>query len=273
MSKFKKIFCFLLAWVSLGVPGFAVPQSQDTETARTRESQAPDRDAPDRDAPEHWLKKFARLTTKKPTAPKNSLGHPTVLNAFRNVVEAAASSTVKMICRGKVVALGTIVDADGLVATKCSELDGIVVCELQDGTRYQAELVATDRASDIALLKIPADGLTPIRWSDVDPPSVGGWVVTPGLGELPLAIGIVSVVDHEVRGGVLGIVLTEDTDGPRITRIVQRSGAAEAGLRPGDVVTRIDGEVMRDSNAVIAKTSQALPGDVIELTILRNRKR
>ncbi len=167
------------------------------------------------------------------------------------------------------MALGAIVDSAGLIVTKASELKGPVECELSDTTRYDAELLDVDRGSDLALLKISARNLPVVRWSDDDPPAVGGWVVTPGLDDLPQAIGVVSVEPHRVRGGVLGIQMTEDQIGPRITFVVPESGAANAGLTRGDVITHIDGKRMKNSDAVIDVTSNSLPGEELDLTIQR----
>ena len=47
-----------------------------------------------------------------------------VKNAFREVVSTPAHSTVRVLCDGRRVALGTIVGADGLILTKASELTG-----------------------------------------------------------------------------------------------------------------------------------------------------
>ena len=45
-------------------------------------------------------------------------------------------------CDDKDIALGTIVDADGLILTKASELAGAVSVRLPDGTEYEAKVVA-----------------------------------------------------------------------------------------------------------------------------------
>ena len=180
---------------------------------------------------------------------------------------------VRILHDGKQVALGSIIDADGFIATKGSELVAPMTCELADGTQYNAQLVGIDYGSDLALLKISAQGLPTMRWSNDEPPTVGGWVVTPGTGELPQAIGIVSVAPHRVRGGVLGVRLTEDEHGPRITDVVPQSGAAKAGLTSGDIVTQINGKPVKDSEAMVATTSALLPGEEIQLSILRHGER
>lgn len=203
-------------------------------------------------------------------AHRHSRNHATVLEAFRDVVGQPAQSTVRVFCGDKQVALGTIFDPAGYIATKGSELDGSVVCELADGARHAAELVGVDRASDLAVLKIPVEGLPAVQWREDSPPAVGGWVVTPGLGPLPEAVGIVSVAAHRVRGAVLGVQLTEDRPGPRITVVVPGSGGEKAGLRAGDIVTRFGDQPISTADMLIAATSAMLPGDKVTLQLLRS---
>ena len=152
-----------------------------------------------------WMSQLSGSAVPERGPSEHSRNHSSVLRAFRDVVGLSAKCTVRIICHDKQVALGTIFDADGLIATKGSELSGPVQCELADGTRCAAELLGVDRGSDLAVLKIPVQGLPAIRWREDDPPAVGSWVVTPGLGALPEAVGIVSVAPHQVRGAILGI--------------------------------------------------------------------
>jgi serine protease Do len=216
----------------------------------------------------HWLEKIADLIGHG--TPQFARGHAKVLGAFRESVAAPAKATVRVWCDGRQVALGTIVDSTGLIVTKASELTSAATCELHDGSRHPAEVVGTDHGSDLALLRIAQEDLPTIVWSEQDPPSLGGWVVTPGLVELPVAIGIVSVAPHRVRGGVLGIQMTEDDLGPRITFVVPGSGAAVAGLAPGDIITHVDEKPIATSDDMIATTSNRLPDDTLQLQILRD---
>ncbi len=203
---------------------------------------------------------------------QHARNHATVLEAFRDVVGGPTKCTVRVLCHGQQVALGTIFDADGYIATKGSELDGPTECELADGTRYAAELLGVDRGSDLAVLKIPVQGLPAIGWRDGDPPEVGGWLVTPGPGTLPEAVGIASVAPHAVRGAVLGVQLTEDRLGPRVVAVVPGSGAADAGLLCGDVITRLNDETVETADALVAATSALLPGEAVTVTIQRAGK-
>ena len=53
-----------------------------------------------------------------------------VKSAFREVVREVTNSTVRVLCDGRRAALGAIVEADGFILTKASELKGEVTCQL-----------------------------------------------------------------------------------------------------------------------------------------------
>jgi serine protease Do len=203
---------------------------------------------------------------------EHSRNHASVLQAFHDVVGPVGPCTVQVLCHDKQVALGTILDSSGFIATKGSELQGPVTCVLADGARYSAELLGVDRGSDLAVLKIAAEGLSAIRWREEAPPAASSWVATPGPGDLPQAVGIVSVAPHAVKGGMLGIHLAEDKPGPRIVDLVPGSAATIAGLLRGDIITHINGQSVESSSALIAATSAMMPGETATLTILRNNE-
>ena len=51
---------------------------------------------------------------------------------------------------------------------------------------------------------------------------------------------------------------------------VQRGGpAAEAGLRPGDIITEIDGLAATDTRSVMKRIAETRPGTRITLKIIR----
>lgn len=71
-----------------------------------------------------------------------------------------------------------------------------------DNATYKAELVGYDKSSDPAVLKIEADGLTPVILGDSDQMNVGDSVVAIGnpLGELTFSLtsGSVSALNREI---------------------------------------------------------------------------
>src|SRR4051812_4868847 len=87
-----------------------------------------------------------------PIAPENQRSSPKVLRAFREVVAQPSKSTVRVLgTDGKEVALGTIVEADGYIVTKASELQGKPVVKLHDGKELPATVVGVEEAYDLAL--------------------------------------------------------------------------------------------------------------------------
>ena len=122
-----------------------------------------------------------------------------VLKTFRSVVARARLGTVRVTSKGRQVALGAVVGRGaggtiGHVVTKASELGPELRCELADGRRLPAKLVARDGPSDLALLEIEAGDLVPIPWQQKGKAVLvpGSWVATPGTAPAPAAVGIVS---------------------------------------------------------------------------------
>ncbi len=197
-----------------------------------------------------------------------------IKNAFRDVVADASRSTVRVLCDDRRTSLGVIVDENGYILTKASELSGEVSCQILGRDTMPARIVAIDEQWDLALLKVDASDLTPIQWSDEQAPAVGSWLATPGLDALPIAIGVVSVGPREIerRMPALGIVLDNSEQGPRILRVLDDSGAARAGVKEGDVVRELDGKAMDSRETLIEAIRQYSPGDKVRLTVDRGEK-
>ncbi len=87
---------------------------------------------------------------------------------------ASDSKSVKLpISQGS----GFIVDSQGYIATNrhvIEEADEISVV-LYNGMRYTAKLIEDDIRSDLAILKIDAKGLTPVRYGDLSNVRVNQW--------------------------------------------------------------------------------------------------
>lgn len=208
-----------------------------------------------------------------PTASRNS---SQVLAAFRTVVAEPSESTVSVRCDDKQVALGTIVAADGWIMTKYSELSGPVTCQLKDGRSLAARLVGMHGAYDLALLKVEAKGLKPVRWGDPKTAAVGNWVASPGRGLDPIAIGVVSVAARKVSAldlplseAYLGIGLEDDSKGVKIIHVEPGSGAFRAGFKQGDVVVALAGQPVRQRDGLITMVQRYKVGDEVTLKILR----
>lgn len=71
---------------------------------------------------------------------------------------------------------------------------------------------------------------------------------------------------------VIGVQLdrTYGEAGARIAQVESGGPAEQAGLREGDVITRIDGQVMADTTTVITTIRSYTPGDQVSITAQRN---
>ena len=136
--------------------------------------------------------------------------HTTVTqtDVFGNQLEGAAAGT------------GFVLSADGLIVTNSHVIDGAerIWVTLDDQSTEEAELVAADPRSDLAVLRIERRDLTPLAQGDSDAIRVGDPVVAIGnaldLGAEPtVTSGIVSAVDRtlsEPNGGVLVNLIQTD---------------------------------------------------------------
>ena len=110
---------------------------------------------------------------------------------------------------------GVIISEDGYLITNAhvilNESNGkpaeTITARLTDGEEYKAEVITYDSDEDIAILKIDAKGLVPVRCGDSDRLIVGEELVVVGnpLGKLGGSVsnGIVSATQREIEiGGV-----------------------------------------------------------------------
>ncbi|MBW3598243.1 MAG: PDZ domain-containing protein [Planctomycetes bacterium] len=217
-----------------------------------------------------WRMLRRRFATERPPG-KYERRHTTVVHAFREVVADPGKSTVEIICDHETTGLGAVVAANGYILTKASDLKGKTVCKLRDNRRYEAELIGVNKEHDLALLKINVDGLTPVVWTDQSDTPVGSWLATPGLGEDPLSIGVLSAAARSIAAirPILGVLLAQADVGPRIDEIMPGSGAEKAELKVGDLIVGVNGAEVQTRESLIQRIGRFQPGDVVRLTVRR----
>src|SRR6266516_3911853 len=195
-----------------------------------------------------------------------------LLTAFREVITEPAKSTVQIYCDGFRACLGAVVRSDGYIVTKGSELKGKIECQLaNESQKREAKIVARDEATDLASLKIDAKGLTVAPWSTDEPPAVGSWLATPGLSQLPISIGVVSVAARKIPPpqAALGITLDLAENMARIASIAPGLAAERAGLKGGDIIRKVSGEEVEGRQQLQQTIRARRPGDKITLVIER----
>jgi serine protease Do len=91
---------------------------------------------------------------------------------------------------------GFIISADGYVLTNNHVVDGAdkIIVRLIDRREFEAEVIGTDERSDLALLKVEAEGLPTVEFGDSEELKVGEWVI---------AIGSPFGLDYSVAAGIV----------------------------------------------------------------------
>ncbi len=197
-----------------------------------------------------------------------------VLNAFAPISAQTRHSVVEFNVNGSPVALGAIIDTNGLALTKASELSaGKLTCWLATGKEAQAELLAVDEDEDVALVRVKAAGLRPIQWA-TSPSAEGQWVITPCLADTPLAVGIISAQSHRVAPQLvlIGVEFSLFSERPTVRRLLEGFGAEKAGIKPGDVVVAVDGRSVTNRSQVVEILQQFRDGQMVRMRLLRQEK-
>lgn len=117
---------------------------------------------------------------------------------------------------------GVIYSEDGYIITNNHVIDGAssIKVTLYDGTKCDAELVATDSQTDVAVIKIDKTGLTPVTFSDMQSLCVGNLAVAIGnpLGTLSgtATEGIISALEREITidGKSMSLIQTSASINP-----------------------------------------------------------
>lgn len=193
------------------------------------------------------------------------------LRAFAPVSEATRYSIVKLNVDGETVALGTVMDTNGLALTKASEIKkGKLTCWLATEKEVDAELVGIDEDEDVALVQVHSQGLKPIQWG-AEEVAAGQWAVTPGIGELPHAVGIVSALPRRIRPprAFIGIQFDSRTSSPKIEQVIAGLGAEKAGLKPGDIILALNSTAVTNRQQIVETLREFRAGQTIKLGMQR----
>jgi len=200
-------------------------------------------------------------------------GSETLL-AFEPISRATRDSVVKIDLNGNTVALAAVIDASGLAVTKASEIkEGKLTAWLAIGKEVEVQLIAKDEENDLALVKVDAKNLKPIQWA-TDETSVGQWVVTPGIAETPQAVGIVSVPPRKIPPprAFIGVVLDFKSPDAKIAQIMAGLGAEAAGLKPGDVVLKLNDAPVKEGQELVKTLRKFREGQSVKVRVQRGEE-
>jgi serine protease Do len=207
---------------------------------------------------------------------------PGVQSAFESV-RAVLQNCSAVIQRGsKEISYGTVMTANGVILTKASEIGEAEGLTVTVGTQVFKDpaLLAVDPAWDVALLKVPAQGLTPVQLAtDLPDPDRGTWVVANGatsrLKRRP-QIGIISANAREIApagGVVMGVTFKEESKKLLVKEVQPGSGAANAGIKAGDLIISAGGQDVADHEALAKVVEKRRVGEELEVTVEREGKK
>ncbi len=72
------------------------------------------------------------------------------------------------------------------------------------------------------------------------------------------------------RRAVLGVNISQSSEGVFVAGVAAGSPAEKAGIKPDDIITKIDGTEVKTENALIVKIRSHKPGDRVKITFVRN---
>jgi serine protease Do len=163
---------------------------------------------------------------------------------------------------------GVIISEEGYIVTNNHVIDGAqsIKVKLNDNRSIKAELVGTDRTTDIALLKIEADNLIPLAFGDSDALRLGEWV---------LAVGNPFNLTSTVTAGIIsakGRNINIINDRSAIEAFIQTDAAVNPG-NSGGALVNTRGELIGINTAISTHTgsfegySFAVPANIVRKVV------
>lgn len=200
-------------------------------------------------------------------------------NALTPSLTEAAKSTVRIWSGNRRLAYGTVVGDGTQVLTKWSEVGrarGPLRIDANNGEARGVTIQGVYGDEDLALLKVEGEALTPVKWSAETRP-IGSMLVASQPDGRPAGVGVVSVLERNLRDtdlAYLGVIAQRGFDGPgvKVSKVDPKSGAAKAGIEPGNVILKVGDRAISGLLALQNALSGTAPGAVIPLTLDVNGK-
>lgn len=165
---------------------------------------------------------------------------------------------------------GVIISEDGYIVTNnhvIADADKVEVL-MNDNSTYEAKIIGTDEASDLALIKIDARNLSPITFGDSESVKIGEWV---------LAVGNPFGFNSTVTAGIISakarsLGQNSKQGGLNIESFIQTDAALNPG-NSGGALVNLRGELIGINSAIYSNTgsysgfSFAIPTTIVKKVI------
>jgi len=165
---------------------------------------------------------------------------------------------------------GVVVSPDGYIVTNNHVVAGADVVTVTFNDRYtiDAKLVATDPATDIAVLKIEADNLPYMEYGNSDDVRLGQWV---------LAVGYPLTLDATVTAGIVSakarsLGINRSQSAAAIESFIQTDAAVNPG-NSGGALVNTKGQLIGINAAIASPTgsyagySYAIPANIVKKVV------
>lgn len=162
---------------------------------------------------------------------------------------------------------GVILSEDGYIVTNNHVIDGADKLEvlLNDNSTYEAKVIGTDEATDLALIKIDAEKLSPITFGNSEAVKIGEWV---------LAVGNPFGFNSTVTAGIVSAKARSLNQTGRNNRMgIESFIQTDAALNPGNsggALVNLKGELIGINSAIYSNTgsysgfSFAIPTTIVK---------
>ena len=165
---------------------------------------------------------------------------------------------------------GVIIRPDGYIVTNNHVVDGATKIQvtLNNNQQYDATVVGTDPATDVAIIKVDATGLPTIPLGDSDKLRLGEWVLAIGS---PLGVQLRSTI----TAGIVSAKGRSMPDGSgefKIESFIQTDAAVNPGNSGGALVNK-KGELVGINTAIVSQTgsysgySFAVPVNIVKRVV------
>ena len=164
---------------------------------------------------------------------------------------------------------GVIIDKDGYILTNNHVVDGAseMTVSLSDGRKLDAELMGGDVLTDLAVLRVDADGLIAAPWGDSEKLPVGAPV---------WAVGNPYGLDRSITFGIISAKSRRGLGNTPYQEFLQTDAAVNPGNSGGPLVDAT-GQVVGINTAMFGSTYQgisfAIPSDTAHEVYEQLRKR
>ena len=164
---------------------------------------------------------------------------------------------------------GVIISEDGYIVTNNHVVDGAskLKVKLNDGRSFDAKLIGKDSATDLALLKVEAEGLPTLAFGSSDALRLGEWVLAIGSPfdlQSTITAGIVSAKARQ-----LGVIPNDF----RIEAFIQTDAAVNPG-NSGGALVNTHGELVGINTLIKSQTgsyvgySFAIPESIVKKVVM-----